>query len=120
MKSASKRMQRACGCCWAPGSDGAVVGFARADANRVLDRGDKDLAVADLAGAGGAHDGLNGLVDGAFRYHHLDLDLGQKTHRVFGAAVDFRMPLLPSITLEFGYGHALEPVIGSLLAHFLE
>src|SRR5262245_11636889 len=95
------------GWCWAPRSDGAVVGFAGADAHGVLDWRDEDFAIADLAGAGGAHDGLNGLVHGAFRHHHLDLDFGQETHRVFGAAVDFRVPLLPPVTLDFGYGHAL-------------
>ena len=39
--------------------DGGLVGLAGADAHDVLDRGDEDLAVADLAGARGLHDGLD-------------------------------------------------------------
>src|SRR5262249_49108753 len=96
---------RECGglwCCWAPRSDSAVVGFARPDADGVFDRRDENLAIPDLTRAGGAHDGLNGLVHGAFRHHHLDFDLGQETDGVFGAAVNFRVPLLPPVTLDLG------------------
>src|SRR5262245_61128392 len=106
MSGASKRMRRACLLLSAK-SNGAVVGFARADADGVFDRRDEDFAIPDLARAGGAYDGLDGLVHGAFRHHHLDFDLGQETNRVFRPAVDFRVPLLPPVTLDFGYGHAL-------------
>ena len=42
---------------------GVGAGFAGADADGLLDAGDEDLAVADLAGMGGLLDGLNGTLD---------------------------------------------------------
>src|SRR5262249_28076318 len=65
-------------------SDRAVVGLAGAHADGVLDRRDEDLAVADLPRAGGANDGLDGLVHAPRRGHDLDLHFRQETHRVFG------------------------------------
>src|SRR5690606_25204182 len=47
---ASKCVRRLLGSCSrAGGSDGALIGFARADANRMVDRRNEDLAVPDLA-----------------------------------------------------------------------
>src|SRR3954453_17595457 len=43
------------------GSERVGVGFAGTDAHRVFDRRDEDLAVADLAGLGGAVGGLHPL-----------------------------------------------------------
>src|SRR5205085_4551190 len=44
---------------------------------------------------------LDGLVDLIGGDGDLDLDLGQEAHRIFGTAVDFRMALLPAISLDF-------------------
>src|SRR5258707_4261743 len=44
------------------GSEGRGVGFAGADAHGAVDAVDEDLAVADLAGLGGHHDRVDGLV----------------------------------------------------------
>ena len=44
-------------------SEGGRVGLAGADAHGVLEIGDENLAVADLAGLGGRGDGFDGLVD---------------------------------------------------------
>ena len=92
---------------WIERSDCAVVGLARADAHGLFDGRDEDLAVADLAGSGRADDGLDSLVHGAGRHHDLDLHLRQEAHRVFGPAVDLRMPFLTAVTFDLGHGHAL-------------
>src|ERR1700680_589279 len=62
---------------------------------------DEDLAVADLSGLCSGRDGVDGLVDLVRGDSDLDLDLGQEAHGVFGTAVDFRMTLLPAISLDF-------------------
>src|ERR1700751_508251 len=62
---------------------------------------DEDLAVADLSGFGRRGDRIDGLVDLVGGYCDLDLDLGQEAHRVFSAAIDFRVAFLPAISLDF-------------------
>jgi hypothetical protein len=44
-------------------SERVVAGFAGADADRLFDGGDEDLAVADLVGLGGIDDRLDGGID---------------------------------------------------------
>ena len=61
---------------------------------------DEDLAIADLSGLGGGGDGVDGLVDLIGGDGDLDLDLGQEADGVFGAAIDFRVALLPAISLD--------------------
>src|SRR6202041_476380 len=82
-------------------SEGRGIGLAGADANRMVEVDDEDLAVADLPGFRGRGDGFDGLVDLVRGDSDLDLDLGQETHGVFGAAIDFRMALLPAVSLDF-------------------
>jgi hypothetical protein len=55
-----------------------------------------------LAGLCSRRDGLNSLVDLSRGDRDLDLDLGQEAHRIFSAAIDFRVPLLPAVALDFG------------------
>ena len=52
----------------------------------MVDRVDEDLAVADLAGLGGAGDGIDDLVDLVGGDSHFDLELGQEADGVFRAA----------------------------------
>ena len=96
------------------------VGLAGADAHRLIDRGDENLAVADLAGLGGADDGVDHLVDAVGRHRHLDPDLGQEVHRVFGAAVDFGVALLAAVAFDLGHGHAVHADRDQRVADFLE
>src|SRR5690606_23025617 len=70
------------------GSKGVGVGLAGPDAHGFLDLVDEDLAVADLAGACSVGDGVDHLVGEVGRHGHLDLELGQEAHSIFGAAVD--------------------------------
>src|ERR1700704_788241 len=77
--------------------------LAGADTNRMVEVDDEDLAVADLSGFCSRGDGVDGLVDLVRGDGDLDLDLGQEAHRVFGPAIDFRMALLPAISLHFSH-----------------
>src|SRR3982750_3993128 len=65
--------------------DRIVAAVAGADADRLLDRNDENLAVADASGARGILDRLNDIVDEAVLDHHLDLHLGQEVDHIFGA-----------------------------------
>src|SRR5262252_1146701 len=76
------------------GSKRRSVGFAGTDAYGLVDAEHEDLSVADLAGLGCGRDGLDHFVDLVGRHGHLDLQLGQKAHGIFGAAIDFGMALL--------------------------
>ena len=93
---------------------GRVVGLTRADAQGVLDRGDENLAVADLAGLGGFDDGIDRLADEHVGDDDFDLDFGQEAHGVFGAAIHFGMALLAAVAFDFRDGHALEADIGQI------
>src|SRR5512142_1963525 len=75
-------------------SDGCFSGLAGADPHDLLDCGDEDLAVTDLARARGAHDGLDGAFDPVVRQDDLDLDLRQEVDDVFGAAIELGVALL--------------------------
>ena len=52
--------------------EGRGIGLAGANADRMVEVDDEDLAVADLAGLGGRGDGIDGLVDGVSA---VDVDL---------------------------------------------
>jgi hypothetical protein len=49
------------------------VGFAGADAYRLVETENEDLAVTDLAGFGGSGDGIDDFVDLFRRYRDLEL-----------------------------------------------
>jgi hypothetical protein len=70
--------------------------------------------------SGGVGDGLDHPVGQVVRHRHLDLQFRQEVHRVLGAAVDFRVPLLPSEALHFRDGEALDPELGQRLAYLVE
>jgi hypothetical protein len=86
----------------------------------VLDRGDENLSVTDLAGLGGLHDCFDGLVDKSPGNNDFDFDFGQEAHGVFGAAIDFGVTLLATVTFDLGNGHALETDVGQVRPHLLE
>src|SRR5258708_15092827 len=94
--------------------------LAGADAQRLLDGGDEDLAVADLAGMGGLLDGLDGALDLGVIDHDLDLHLGQEAHQVLGAAVDLGLALLAAETLDLAHRQARHADAGQGVAHLVE
>src|SRR5580704_16789757 len=77
-----------------PKLERGVVGLAGADADHPLDVGDKDLAVADLAGLGGLDDGLDHLIDEIAAHRDLDAGLGHEVDHVFRAAVELGVAAL--------------------------
>jgi len=78
------------------------VALAGADAHGVIEAKHEDLAVADLAGLGGAGDGADDLVDLVAGDRDFDLDFRQEAHRILGPTIDFRVPLLTPVTFDFG------------------
>src|SRR6185312_7184491 len=83
-----------------------VVGLAGANAQNPQDVGDENLAVADLAGLGGADDGLHHLIDELILDGDLDAGLRHEIDHIFGAAVQLRVTPLASEALDLGYRHA--------------
>src|SRR5215510_7868682 len=104
----------------ASGSDGVQSGFPGSDPNGFFDIGDEDLAVTDPPGLGGATDRLDGFLDHVVAEYNLDLHLGEKIDDVFGPAVEFGMPLLPSEALGFGNGDPLQSDLLQRFLHFVE
>src|SRR5258708_25541852 len=94
--------------------------LAGADAQRLLDGGDEDLAVADLAGMGGLLDGLDGALDLGVVDHDLDLHLGQEAHQVLGAAIDLGLALLAAETLDLADRQPRDADAGQRVPHFGE
>ena len=97
-----------------------AIRFAGADAHGLLERRDENLAVADLAGLGLGDDRVDHRVDHLAMHRDFDLDLGQEIHGIFRAAIDLGVPLLPSVTFDFGHRHALHAELGKGFAHFIE
>src|SRR5262249_19731437 len=107
---ASLRIFDVCAGAWArggrPRSQCGIVCFSGADANGVIERGDKDLAIADLAGLCGLGERVDDFADLICFGGDLDPDLGQEMDTVFGAAIDLGMTLLPSVAFDLSDGHA--------------
>src|SRR5260221_14686437 len=76
-------------------SDRVGAALAGADADRLVDRADEDLAVADAAGMGCVLDRLVRALNQCALHYDLGLDLGQEIDDVFAAAIQLAMPLLP-------------------------
>src|SRR5919107_5254966 len=101
-------------------SKGIDIGLAGADADCLFERRDEDLAVADLPCAGCGRDRLDHLRDQLGGDRYLDLQLRQEAHGIFGAAIDFRMTLLPSISFDFSHGKPVHAKSGERVAHLLQ
>src|SRR5258708_4698568 len=94
--------------------------LAGADAQRLLDRRDEDLAVTDLAGVGGLLDRLDGALDLGVVDHDLDLHLGQEAHQVLGAAIDLGLALLAAEALDLADGQARDAHAGQRIGPLVE
>src|SRR5579872_2088904 len=101
-------------------SERVSVFFAGADAHSLLERIDENLAVADLAGTRRGGDRFDHLIDHVGVDRDFDFQLGQKAHRVFSAAINFSMPLLPSITFDFRHRQPVYPDGRERVAHLLQ
>src|SRR5258707_2260320 len=81
---------------------------------------DEDLAIADLPGLCSRGDGVDGLVDLVRGDSDLDLDLGQEAHRIFSAAIDFRVALLPAVAFDFRHRETMNANGGQGVTDFFE
>lgn len=91
------------------GLDRFASAFARADADAVVHREDKNLAVADLpffAAPAAFNDGADRLLDEIVVDGDLQLHFPQEVHFVFVAAIQFGLPLLPPETLAIEHRQA--------------
>src|SRR5581483_3163912 len=96
------------------------AGLAGADADRLVQGVDENLAVADLAGVGGLADRLHCRIDALVDDGDLDLDLRQEIDHVLGAAVQLGVTLLAAEALDLGHGDAGHAQVRQRLAHFVE
>ena len=94
--------------------------LARADPDDLLGLGDPDLAVADLAGPGGLHDGVDHALRSPSAHEHLDLHLGHEVHLVLGAAVDLGVAALAAEPLDVGRGEAVHADVAQGFLHLLD
>src|SRR5438128_788226 len=67
--------------------DGIPATLAGADTDGLVDRGDKDLAVADPAGMRRLLDRLDRTLDQRLLHHDLDLHLRQEIDHILGPAI---------------------------------
>ena len=65
-------------------------------------------------------DGFDDFVDLVGSDCDLDLELRQEAHGVFGAAVDFGVPLLTPVSLDLSDGHAVHPDRGQGVTDLVE
>src|ERR1017187_3000556 len=101
-------------------SDRGLTAFFGADAHDILDRQDKDFAIADLTGLGGLDDRIDRLAGGIVADGDLQFRLREKIPRVFSTAINLRVPVLPAEALDLGDGHAADADGGQRFLHFLE
>src|SRR5512132_617937 len=91
--------------------------LAGPDPEHLFDGRHPDLAVADLAGAGGLRERVDDAVHLLVVAKHLDLDLRDEVDLVLGAPVDLGVPALPPEPLDVGRG---EPVHAQVLQRLLD
>ena len=80
----------------------------------------ENLAVANLSGLRSGADRLDDLVHLIGGAGDFELDLRQEAHRVFGAAIDFSVALLPAVAFYLGDGQPLHPDLGKRVADLVE
>src|SRR3984957_3367589 len=101
-------------------SERVSVFFAGANAHRLLERVDENLAVADLTGARRGRDGLDHLIDHVGVDRDFDFQLRQKAHGVFGAAINLGVPLLAPVAFDFRHRQSVHPDGSQRVAHLLQ
>jgi 23S rRNA (cytidine1920-2'-O)/16S rRNA (cytidine1409-2'-O)-methyltransferase len=87
-------------------SDGGAVPVAGADTDHGVDRADEDLAVTDLAGAGGVLDRIDDGVDPVVVDDHLELEFLQELDGELRAPITFDLTFLTAETAHLAHGHA--------------
>jgi len=93
--------------------------LAGANAQRVIDRRHKNLAIPDLAGAAPEVMTANSLAASS-EIPRSRSAAWAEIHDLFGAAIDLGMALLPAVALHLGHGHAVDADGGKRLADLVQ
>jgi hypothetical protein len=99
---------------------GIDTGFTGTDANNFFEVEDEDLAVTDLAGAGGSFDGFNDLIELVISDADLDLHLGKKIDDIFRTPVQLGVSFLPAEAFNFSDRDPLHADRGQRLTDFVK
>jgi hypothetical protein len=102
------------------GLDREVPSFFRPDADGLLNFGNENFAVADLAGARGSHDGFHHAVGDLVGNDDVEFDFGQEIDGVFAATINFRVALLAAKAFDLADGHPLDANLAEGVFDFLE
>src|SRR4051794_22163028 len=100
--------------------NGVRSALSGADPDDALDRGDPDLPVTDLAGAGGLDDRVDHLVGESVVGDDLHADLRHEVHGVLSTPVDLRVALLAAVALHLADRHAQHAELLQRPLHVLE
>lgn len=84
--------------------DRFAAAFSGADADAVVHRQYKDLAVANFAGMASFENRVDGGFDELFVYRDLQLDFPQQIHTEFVSSIDSGLAFLPSKPLAIHHG----------------
>lgn len=87
---------------------GIRAAFTGADAQGIVNRNNENLAVANATGVRRVADGLDSPVNEIVIGHELDFHLGQEINDVLCPAVEFRVALLVTESLDLRHGQALQ------------
>ena len=98
----------------------SAPGLPGADADRLLDRRDENLAVADAPGVGRLPDRLDRPLDHRVLDDDLDLHLRQEVDDIFRAPIEFGVALLPAEALGLGDRDALDADLVKRILHVVE
>src|SRR5712692_2159609 len=108
------RDERSTGLSWSLISHPSQRRFAAltgADAHRVVDVREEDLAVADLAGATGLHNRADDRIHLMIRDHHLQLHLWEEADLVFHAAIPLDVAALAAAAPHLARRHPHDPEV---------
>src|SRR3954447_9040069 len=100
--------------------EGRVSTIVIADANRLGDFVDENLAVSDLPGSGGCGEGPDHFLATVVGDHHLELHLGEQIDLVLLAAVNLFMSFLAAVAAHFRDRHTIDPDFLERILHFID
>ena len=89
-----------------------ITRLTRADADRLLDRGNEDLAVTNLAGVGALDDHACNALGLSIVHDDFDFHLRQEINGVFGSTVNLGVAFLTTKALDFRNCHSLHTHLG--------
>jgi hypothetical protein len=108
------------GCSRNNGLEGVHSFFSGADPDGLFDGKYENLSIPDFSGIGGISDFIDHLIRHRGGYDHFDFDLRDKIDHIFRSPINFLMPFLPTVPLDFGDGHSLNSKLVQRLFDIIE